>query len=195
VRTFVLATANAHKVEEIRAVLLPLDVRLLPRPDDVPDVDETEETLEGNARLKALALVNATGHAALADDTGLFVEHLQGRPGVRSARYAGDDANDQENVKKLLGELDGIAAPQRLAYFRTVICVAYPNGGVTYVEGVLRGSIGESPSGNKGFGYDPVFEPDGLQGQTLAQLSFDEKNRISHRGRALRALVELLDES
>jgi XTP/dITP diphosphohydrolase len=189
--TFVLATANAHKAEEMRAVVTPLGIELLERPTDVADVEETGETLEENALLKARALVEATGHAAIADDTGLFVDALDGRPGVRSARYAGEDASYDENVTKLLAELADVAEP-RTARFVTVICVAYPDGSSTCVEGELDGVITTSRTGDQGFGYDPVFAPGEAAGRTLAELSPDEKNDLSHRGRALRALSEKL---
>jgi XTP/dITP diphosphohydrolase len=185
--SFVLATANRHKAEEMRAVLRGLDIEVLARPDDAPEVDETEDSLEGNALLKARALVDATGKAAIADDTGLFVDALDGRPGVHSARYAGERATYDDNVEKLLGELDGVAPQDRTARFRTVIAVAYPNGESFWVEGVLEGTITETPMGGGGFGYDPVFTPSDGDGRTLAELAPDEKNEISHRGRALRA--------
>jgi XTP/dITP diphosphohydrolase len=187
VTTFVLATANAHKAEEMRAVLRPLGVELLDRPEDVADVDETGDTLEANALLKARALVDATGHAAVADDTGLFVDALDGRPGVRSARYAGEEASYDDNVTKLLEELRDVAEP-RAARFVTVICVAYPDGTTTCVEGELDGVVTTSRRGDQGFGYDPVFEPREAEGRTLAQLTPEQKNDLSHRGRALRAL-------
>jgi len=190
--TFVLATANPHKAEEMQAVLGQLGITVLPRPSDVPDVEETEETLEGNALLKARALVEATGSPAVADDTGLFVDALDGRPGVYSARYAGENATYEENVVKLLGELSGIEPARRTARFRSVIVVAYPGGDWFSVEGVLEGSITESPIGTNGFGYDPVFAPSHAAGRTLAQLTADEKNEVSHRGNALRALAEEL---
>ena len=187
--TFVLATANAHKADEMKAVLEGFDIVVLERPASVPDVEETEDTLEGNALLKARALVDATGHPALADDTGLFVEHLGGRPGVYSARYAGEGASYDDNVRKLLGELDGVPASQRRASFRTVICAAYPGGDSFSVEGVLEGSIALKPRGEKGFGYDPIFVPDLDRGRTLAEMTSEEKNAVSHRARALRALA------
>ena len=190
--TFVLATANPHKTEEIRAVLGDLGVTLLARPDDVPDVEEIESTLQGNALLKARALVEATGVAAIADDTGLFVEALGGRPGVLSARYAREGATYEENVAKLLEELAGVAAPERGAAFRTVIAVAYPSGESLWVEGVLEGRIAVAGRGANGFGYDPVFEPNDGAGRTLAEFSTDEKNATSHRARALRALAAAL---
>jgi XTP/dITP diphosphohydrolase len=192
VTDFVLATANAHKAEEMRAVLEPLGIRLRARPDDVAEVDETETTLEGNALLKAYALVRATGFAAIADDTGLFVDALDGAPGVYSARYAGERASYDENVEKLLTELLGVATPARGARFRTVIAVAYPNGESFCVEGVLEGSIAEQRRGTGGFGYDPVFIPNEPPERTLAELSPAQKNDVSHRGRALRAVANRL---
>jgi XTP/dITP diphosphohydrolase len=188
---FVLATANAHKVDEMRVILGPLGVELLERPLDVAEVGETEDTLEGNALLKARALSHATGLAAIADDTGLFVDALDGRPGVKSARYAGERASYEDNVVKLLGELANAPAPRR-ARFRTVIAVAYAEGEWFSVEGVLEGTIAMSARGAGGFGYDPVFELCGDDRRTLAELSADEKNVVSHRGLALRALVEEL---
>jgi XTP/dITP diphosphohydrolase len=191
VTTFVLATANPHKAGEMRAVLVPLGVELLDRPQHVADVDETGETLEENALLKARALVEATGRAAIADDTGLFVDALDGRPGVRSARYAGETASYDDNVTKLLDELADVDGP-RSARFRTVIAVAYPDGAAFCVEGELDGVITRARAGDQGFGYDPVFVPDVTGGRTLAELTPDEKNELSHRARALRALSEKL---
>lgn len=190
---FVLATANPHKTEEMRAILEPLGFTLLARPDSVPDVDETGETLEANALLKAVALVEATGTAAIADDTGLFVDALDGQPGVRSARYAGESATYEENVTKLLAALDAADTSSRSARFRTVIAVAYPDGTHVSVEGVLEGTIAFARAGDQGFGYDPVFVPVG-SGRTLAELSADEKNAVSHRSLALLALTKKLAE-
>ena len=188
--TFVLATANAHKAEEIRLVLEPYGIELLDRPLDVADVDETEETLEGNALLKARALTNATGLPAVADDTGLFIDALDGRPGVYSARYAGEKATFADNVSKALTELDGVDDPRRSAYFRSVIAVAFPDGTSWWVDGALDGMILHSPIGEHGFGYDVIFAPADFGGTSLAQLSPDEKSAISHRGQALRAFAE-----
>jgi XTP/dITP diphosphohydrolase len=172
-------------------VLAGLDVTLLARPLDVPEVDETEDTLEGNATLKARALVDATGLPALADDTGLFVDALDGRPGVFSARYAGEDASYQDNVRKLLDELGDVSPERRGAEFRTVIVAAYPDREALVVVGTLRGSVTQGPRGSRGFGYDPVFVPEG-ETRTLAEMSPEEKNAISHRGNALRALAHAL---
>lgn len=187
----VLATANPDKAREIAEVLGPR-VELVPRPDHVPDVDETEETLVGNARLKALALVEATGEAAVADDTGLEVDALDGAPGVRSARFAGEGATYADNVAKLLADLDGVAEPDRTARFRTVALVRFPDGEEVAVEGVVAGAIATEPRGDGGFGYDPVFVPDEGDGRTFAELSAAEKHATSHRGRAFRALATAL---
>lgn len=190
--TFVLATANRHKADEMAAVLGALGVTLLPRPLEVPDVDETADTLIGNATLKAHALVAATGQAAIADDTGLFIDALEGRPGVWSARYAGPDARDADNVARVLHELGDVSDSQRTATFRTVIVVAWPDGRVQHASGEIAGTIVASPRGEHGFGYDPIFEPAETPGRTMAELTPDEKNASSHRARALRALVALL---
>ena len=187
--SFVLATANAHKAAEMRAVLEALGVELTDRPDGVAEVEETEDSLEGNALLKARDLVSATGAAAIADDTGLFVDALDGRPGVRSARYAGEHATYEANVVKLLEELSDVDGARRGARFVTVICVAYPDGTSHCVEGVLEGRIARRPVGDQGFGYDPVFVPSGLDGRTLAEMTPLEKNDLSHRALALRALA------
>ncbi len=190
--TFVLATANPHKAAEMRSLLASSEVTILDRPAGIADVDETEDTLEGNAILKARALTVATGLPAVADDTGLFVDALGGRPGVWSARYAGDGATYSQNVVKLLDEMGDVQDGARGASFRTVIAVAFPDGDVLCVEGELRGTIARELRGAGGFGYDPVFVVDG-DGRTLAEMSADEKNVISHRALALRALVIALD--
>jgi len=195
VSTFVLATANEKKAEEIRRVLEHLGVEIRPRPSDVPDVEETEGTLEGNALLKARALTKATGEPAVADDTGLFIDALDGRPGVYSARYAGENASDRDNVEKALRELEGVERGQRSARFRSVIAVTYPNGESWWVEGVLEGSILTSPKGEGGFGYDCIFAPSVLTGETLAELSPEAKSAISHRGQALRAFAAKVKSS
>ncbi|MCB2224582.1 MAG: RdgB/HAM1 family non-canonical purine NTP pyrophosphatase [Actinobacteria bacterium] len=154
-----------------------------------PDVPETGATLEENALLKAAAVVEATGHAAIADDTGLEVDALDGRPGVHTARFAGPDATYAENRARMLAELEGVA--DRAARFRTVVALACPGGVTVTVEGVLEGSIATSERGEHGFGYDPIFE---VGGRTLAEIPETEKNRISHRARALGALATLLAE-
>ena len=184
----VVASKNQDKVREMEAVLLGLglvgeivtDLRW-------PDVEETESTLEGNALLKARAVAAATGLPALADDTGLEVDALGGAPGVRSARYAGESASYADNVRALLDRLDG--ERHRSARFRTVMALVIPDGREIVAEGVLEGTIINEPRGDSGFGYDPVFDVDG---RTLAEFGAKEKNAISHRGRALRALAQKL---
>jgi XTP/dITP diphosphohydrolase len=161
----------------------------------VPDVEETGATLVENARLKAVALVEATGMAAVSDDTGLEIDALGGAPGVYSARYSGEHATYAENVSKVLAELDRVGATspaQRAATFRSVAFVAYPDGGEVWAEGTVAGVIAPRAVGGAGFGYDPVFVPDDCGGRTFAQMDAEEKHRVSHRGRAFRALAELL---
>ena len=184
----VLATANPDKAREIAALLVGFDV--VPRPTGVAEVDETEDTLEGNARLKARAVADATGEAAVADDTGLEVDALGGRPGVRAARYAGENASYADNVAKLLRELGG--TPHRRARFRTVAVVCFPDGREVMADGSVEGRIAHEPLGEQGFGYDPVFVPDDGDGRSFAQLPAEEKESVSHRGRAFRALAARL---
>ena len=187
----VTATANPHKVEEIAAILGDA-VELLPRPAEVGDVIEDADTLEGNARLKAVAICDATGSAAVADDTGLEVDALDGAPGVHSARYAGPDGDSAANLAKLLVELDGVPTEERTARFRTVALVRRPDGSEVVTHGVVEGVIIGEPRGDGGFGYDPVFVPVDGDGSTFAEMSDDAKNAISHRGRAFRALKDAL---
>ncbi len=192
--TFVLATANPDKAKEIRALFD--GAELVDRPREVPEVDEIGETLEENALLKARALVAATGRPALADDTGLEVAALGGLPGVRSARWAGPSATYADNVAKLLAELS--AAPTarpgegHRARFATVAAAVYPDGTEVTALGVVDGTIVGEPRGDGGFGYDPVFVPDEGGGLTFAEMGAADKNALSHRGRAFRALAERL---
>jgi XTP/dITP diphosphohydrolase len=188
----VLATANPDKAREIAALLSGCGFEVVPRPEAVPEVDETGSTLEENARLKATALVDATGEAAVADDTGLEVAGLDGAPGVYSARFAGEGATYADNVAKLLRELAGVAGPGRRARFRTVALARFPDGREEVAEGVVDGMITEAPRGDGGFGYDPVFQPDEGRGRTYAELTLEQKNALSHRGRAFRALAARL---
>lgn len=182
----VIASKNQHKITEILDVLesTGVDVNLI---DDVDwaDVEETEPTIEGNALLKAREVRAETGHAVLADDTGLEVAALGGAPGVVSARYAGDNATDEENVVKLLAEMRGVA--NRRARFRTVMALIDENGDEIVVEGIMDGEITHEPRGSNGFGYDPVFA---IGDRTFAEMTTSEKNEISHRAKALRALAE-----
>ena len=191
----VLASANPDKATEIATVLSEaLDVELIPRPPEVPDVVEDGATLLDNARLKARALVAATGLAAVADDTGLEVAALGGAPGVYSARYAGEDVTYADNVAKLLSELDALpdGGGERTARFRTVALAAFPDGTELWAEGVVDGTITHRAQGSGGFGYDPVFAPSEGGGPTFAEMTPGGKHAISHRGRAFRALASLL---
>lgn len=188
---FVLATANPDKAAEIHAILGPA-VTLLARPATVGDVEETGDTLEENARLKARALAEATGQPAIADDTGLEVDALDGRPGVWSARYAGEGATYADNVARLLSELAGVPPERRTARFRTVALARWPDGREVVAEGQVEGTVALVGRGGAGFGYDPVFVPTGGDGRTFAEMPADEKNSMSHRARAFRALAALL---
>ena len=190
VRSLVSATANPAKLAEMAAIL-GATVELAARPPEVPDVVEDAPDLEGNALLKAAAISAATGRAALADDTGLEVDALGGDPGVRSARYAGPDASDADNVALLLERLAGSA--DRRARFHTVMCLVEPGAEPVFTHGWCEGSIAERPRGANGFGYDPVFVPDAGDGRTFAEMSGDEKHAISHRGQAVRALARYLE--
>ena len=184
----VVASKNPDKIAEVEAVLASLDPPIIVIPGHVwQDVDETEDTLAGNALLKARAVVAATGHAAIADDTGLEVDALGGAPGVTTARYAGEGATYEENVDKMLCELGDVE--DRSARFRTAVALVTPSGDVLVVEGVLEGVITRERRGGGGFGYDPIFEVDG---RTLAEIPAGEKNQISHRARALHALADVL---
>jgi XTP/dITP diphosphohydrolase len=190
----VCASANPDKVAEIAEILNAAGVVLLARPAHVPDVVEDAETLIGNARLKAIAIANATGKPAVADDTGLFVDVLNGAPGVHTARYAGIDATYADNRAKLVAALDGVPDATRGAAFRSVAFVAWPDGRELSVEGVCLGHIASSERGTGGFGYDPVFVPLDGDGRTFAEMGDDEKHALSHRGRAFRALAIALAE-
>lgn len=193
----VVASANRDKVKEIVAVLSEaLDVELVPRPEHVPEVLEDGATLVDNARLKAQALMQATGTAAVADDTGLEVDALGGAPGVYAARYAGEGATYADNVHKLLRELGALAdgGGERRARFKSIAFVAFPDGSEVWAEGVMEGTIAKAPRGDNGFGYDPVFEPDMGGGRTFAEMRAAEKDAMSHRGRAFRSLARMLAE-
>jgi XTP/dITP diphosphohydrolase len=186
----VLATTNKGKIEEIKTLLPQFD--FVSRPPEVGDIEETEDTFVGNARLKAKALVDATGKAALAEDSGLEVDALDGRPGVRSARFASEHATDQENIDRLLNELQDVTERDRTARFRTVAIIVYPDGEEILAEGSVEGTISREQKGTNGFGYDPVFIPQEHPGRTFAELTKDEKNAISHRGKAMRQLKLLI---
>lgn len=186
----VLATGNSGKAAEIGLLLAEVPgLELLPRPAELDDPVEDGETLLDNARIKARAVVQATGEGAVADDTGLEVAALGGAPGVFTARYAGPDATYADNVNKLLAELGD--EPDRRARWRTIALALWPDGREVWAEGTCDGLITASATGEQGFGYDPVFIPDGSD-RTYAEMSRDEKNAVSHRGRAFRALGDLL---
>lgn len=183
-----VASKNPDKVREIEEVLASTGLASeIVGGLDWPDVEETGETLEDNALLKGRAVTEATGLPALADDTGLEVDALGGRPGVRSSRFAGQEASYTENVELLLEKMDGVG--DRTARFRTVVALVFPDGAEITAEGIVEGSITAAPRGRNGFGYDPVFE---VEGRTLAEMTLDEKSRLSHRARAIRALVRAM---
>ncbi|MCY3586169.1 MAG: RdgB/HAM1 family non-canonical purine NTP pyrophosphatase [Acidimicrobiaceae bacterium] len=189
-----MASANPHKAIEIAAVLQAVmpDVEIVPRPPGLGDVVEDGETLEANALIKARFVCAAAGEPAIADDTGLEVDALQGAPGVRSARYAGPEADAAANLAKLMASLRDVPPLQRTARFRTVVAVVFSDGSEVLVNGVVEGSIAMAPRGDSGFGYDPVFVPDEAAPSTFAEMATEDKNSISHRGRALRALADRL---
>jgi len=168
---------------------LPAAIAALPELATAPDVEETGSTLEENARIKARGVGDALGILAVADDTGLEVDALGGAPGVRAARYAGENVTYAENVEKLLAELRGVDTDARTARFATVVVAREPSGAEVVVRGEVEGRIALAPRGRSGFGYDPVFEPTEAGGRTFAEMDAGEKHAISHRGRALRALV------
>ena len=190
----VCASANPNKYSEISQILSGV-VNLIPRPAEIPEVVEDADTLEGNARLKAIAVRMATGCAAVADDTGLEVDALGGAPGIFSARYAGENASYEDNVSKLLEAMTEVTGEERTARFRTVALVAWQDGTETIAEGIVEGAIADRPSGAGGFGYDSVFIPTAGGGKTFAEMGDEEKNAISHRGAAFRSLKEHLNNT
>ena len=195
IHELVLATRNRHKSAELLMLIGDprITIRTLDEFPDAPDVVEDGDTCEANAVKKACAIAEYTGLPAVADDTGLEVDALGGRPGVYAARYAGEHATYEDNCRKLLLELTGVSPAQRTARFLTVAAIALPSGRVRVAQGVLDGVIAEEARGTLGFGYDPVFIVPEL-GKTLAQLSADEKNTISHRAKAFTQARDLLHE-
>lgn len=183
----VMASANPDKVAEIAELMADV-AEILPRPADIPDVVEDADTLVGNARLKAVAIATATGMPAIADDTGLEIDALDGAPGVYTARFAGENATYADNVAKTLRVLEGVPRSGRTARFRTVAILGYPDGREIVAEGVVEGHITVEASGADGFGYDPIFEPNEADGLTFAEMPSADKHAISHRGRAFRLL-------
>lgn len=191
--TLVCASANPDKVAEIAAIL-GTAVDLRPRPSGVPEVVEDADSLVGNARLKARALVAATGLPAISDDTGLFVDALDGGPGVDTAYFAGPTATYAQNRSKMLAELVDVPVEQRTARFVTVVMVCWPDGRELTVQGVCEGSIAAEERGDTGWGFDPLFIPVDADGRTFAEMGDAAKHAISHRGRGFRAMVDALAE-
>jgi XTP/dITP diphosphohydrolase len=193
----VLATRNPNKVAELRAILADagLDVELVGADayPEVPDTKETGVTFAENALLKAHALAQATGLPAIADDSGLCVDVLGGAPGIFSARWAGRHGDDRANLELLLAQLADIDSEHRAAHFACAAALALPDGTEHVVEGRLNGALRHAPEGDGGFGYDPILQPEG-ETRTCAQLTPQEKNAISHRGKAFRALVPVVRE-
>jgi XTP/dITP diphosphohydrolase len=192
-RTLVIASRNRGKIREIRSLLRdePVDLLSLEDVPDAPVVEEDGATFAENAIKKATAIADASGQWAIADDSGLEVDALGGRPGIRSARYSGPGATDERNIARLLRELDALPPSKRGAQFHAAVALAAPGRLIGVVEGTVRGRITAEPKGRRGFGYDPVFLIPSLR-KTAAQLPQAEKNRISHRGRALRKLRTLI---
>jgi XTP/dITP diphosphohydrolase len=194
-RALLLATSNPHKLGEFRAIFASLPLRLLSLNDlqlNI-EVEETGATFAENAELKASAYAQASGMLTLADDSGLEIDSLRGAPGVQSARYLGRETTYEERFRRILEQLKGLPVDQRTARFRCVIALAEPSGNARIVEGVIEGVIADSPRGDNGFGYDPIFYLPEL-GKTFAELAPEHKNRISHRARAAQAARELLEE-
>ncbi|GAU68007.1 dITP/XTP pyrophosphatase [Streptomyces sp. NBRC 110611] len=196
-RRLILATRNAGKLTELRAILdaagLAVELVGADAYPDIPDVKETGVTFAENALLKARALAEATGHPAVADDSGLCVDVLGGAPGIFSARWAGSHGNDRANLELLLAQLSDISDEHRTAHFACAAALALPDGTERVVEGRLEGTLRRAPAGTGGFGYDPILQPAG-ESRTCAELSPEEKNAISHRGKAFRALAPVLEE-
>jgi XTP/dITP diphosphohydrolase len=187
-----IASRNPHKLREIGRICADWPVRWLTVDNHEgpwPDVEETGSTYLENALLKARAGAAALGEPALADDSGIEVDALGGRPGPRSARFAGEDATDGRNLEELIRALKGVPGPGRTARYRCVVALAFPEGHELHAEGVCEGTLMPKPRGTRGFGYDPIFVPAGWD-RTMAELPDREKDRISHRGRAFRALRE-----
>jgi XTP/dITP diphosphohydrolase len=189
----VLATRNKKKIEEIKRITAGLPIAILSL-DDYPachEVEEDKDTFEGNAVKKAVEMTACTGKISLADDSGLEVDALNGAPGVYSARYAGEEGDAVKNCEKLLSELAAVPDGKRGAQFVCCMALAFPGGEAKTFFGSVRGRIGRVPKGNKGFGYDPVFFPEGCD-KTFAEMPGDEKDGLSHRGRALKKLFDFL---
>ncbi|MCR5484385.1 MAG: RdgB/HAM1 family non-canonical purine NTP pyrophosphatase [Clostridiales bacterium] len=192
---FLIATHNLKKRDELQRILKPLGIDVLIAEEagvELTDVEETGKTFEENARLKALGGCRESGLICIADDSGLMVDALDGAPGVYSARFAGEHGNDEKNIIKLLDELKDVPNEKRTARFVSAVCCVFPDGRELVSRGTCEGKIAFSKRGSGGFGYDPVFLPDDVNGKTMAELSPEEKDAISHRRRALCAFAEKL---
>ncbi|NWF52691.1 MAG: XTP/dITP diphosphatase [Nitrospirae bacterium] len=189
----VVATRNKRKVEEIKRILAEMPVKILTIEDfpECPEVEEDGRTFEENAVKKALNIARCTGKPSLADDSGLEVYALNGAPGVMSSRYAGPDSDDMKNIEKLLKEMDSLNDKKRSARFVCCIALAFPEGNIKTFFGYVEGIIGKEPKGSSGFGYDPVFYPEG-HGRSFAEMSSEEKDALSHRGKALREFLNYI---
>jgi len=190
----ILATKNPGKIEELKALLADMEVNVLSLRDfpDMPEIEETGVTFAENAEIKANTVARITGKLTLADDSGLEVDALGGRPGVLSSRFGGPDASDRDKYLRILELLEGIPDEKRSARFRAAVAVATPGGETTIVAGTCEGRIAHGPSGESGFGYDPIFFIPEL-GLTMAEVPSDVKNRISHRARAMQSARRILE--
>ena len=192
----VAATQNKHKIKEMDAITGKYGFKLISRSDaGVPDfeIEETGETFEENSLIKAMEIYTACGKITIADDSGLMVDYLNGAPGLFSARFAGEEGNDKKNYEKLLKLLNGLPDEKRTAKFVTVITMVFSEDDIIIARGECKGHILNEPRGEKGFGYDPVFAPEGYK-QSFGELGPEVKNRISHRANALKALAEQLEK-
>ena len=187
----IIATGNRNKVKEFARILTPLGYQVRSQKEVCPglDVEETGTTFAENARLKAQAVFQKTGLSAIADDSGLCVDALEGRPGVYSARYGGEDTPYPAKMSALLQELEGVPGERRTAHFVSAICCVMGDGDIIECEGACEGVIGFAPAGAGGFGYDPLFFVDGV---SFAQLPGEKKDQISHRGQALRKFCDIM---
>lgn len=195
-KRIIAASSNAHKIKEIQTIMSKFGMEVVSRKDaGIPDfeIEEDGETFEENSYKKAYEIMKTCGEITVADDSGLMVDYLGGAPGVYSARFAGEECDDSKNNEKLLKLLNGLSGEDRKAKFVSVITLVYPGGETLVARGECPGRIIEAPTGENGFGYDPIFVPDGYD-KSFGQLSEEEKNEISHRAKALEVLERLLAE-
>jgi len=195
-KRIIAASSNAHKIKELQAIMGKFGMEVVSRKDaGIPDFEIVEdgETFEANSLKKAVEIMKVSGEITVADDSGLMVDYLGGAPGVYSARFAGEECDDAKNNEKLIKLLAGLSQEDRKAQFVSVVTLAFPNGETIVARGECPGRIIEVPTGENGFGYDPLFVPEGIE-KTYAQLTDEEKNQISHRAKALEKLEELLME-